>query len=117
MNTQRQLALSNALDAILDVLISQYQPGKVILFGSLANDSVGDWSDIDLLIVKDTPLPFYQRLREVALLCPAWVGVDFLVYTPNELNQMIAEHNPFVVEEIIGKGRVIYERQPAPSMA
>jgi uncharacterized protein len=115
MNT-RQQQLSRALSDILRTLTGEYLAEKVILFGSLANDTVSEWSDLDLVIVKETTKPFLQRLREVALLCRPAVGVDFLVYTPQEFAQMIADQNPFIVDEVLGKGRVLYERRPGAGM-
>ena len=97
-------------------LAAEYRPEKVILFGSMAQASVGEWSDLDLVIIKDTSKPFLQRLKEVALLCRAPVGVDFLVYTPSEFDQMIAERNPFILEEVVRKGKVLYERQSAATI-
>ena len=106
----RQLALKNALDQILRVLAEKYQPQKVILFGSMATGEIREWSDIDLVIIKETPKRFLARLKEVALLCQSPVGVDYLVYTPREFEQLVAENNPFIQIEIIQKGKVIYER-------
>ena len=83
----------------------------------MADGDVGKWSDLDLVIIKETTKPFIQRSEEAALLCMAPVGVDYLVYTPDEYARMIAEGNPFVVEEIEQKGKVLYERQPAAAMA
>ncbi len=117
MNTLRQKKLAEALDHILRVLTTQYQPDKIILFGSMASAEVSEWSDLDLVIIKDTLLPFIQRLEEIALLCRVNVGVDYLVYTPQEFEQMIAEKNPFVVNEIVRKGKVLYERQLAAALA
>lgn len=116
MNTKRHEKLTEALDHILSILISQYQPEKVMLIGSMSTATVGEWSDIDLVIIKETSLPFLQRLKEVALLCQAPVGVDFLVYTPDEFKQMIAEGNPFILEEVLDKGKVLYE-QPVEAVA
>lgn len=116
MNEERQAGLNQALERILLTLTAEYRPEKVILFGSMAQASVGEWSDLDLVIIKDTPKPFLQRLKEVALLCQASVGVDFLVYTPGEFDQMIAERNPFIVEEVLRKGKVLYERQSAATV-
>jgi predicted nucleotidyltransferase len=110
MNTERYQTLSAALEHILHVLTTQYQPEKVILFGSMAEGAVGDWSDIDLVIIKDTPQSFLQRLKEVALLCRVPVSVDYLVYTPDEFAQMAADNNPFIVKEILQKGKILYER-------
>lgn len=109
---KRQRELSQALKNILQVLAAEYGPEKVILFGSLANDDVHEWSDLDVVVVRDTPKPFLQRLREVALLCRAPVGVDFLVYAPREFAEMTADRNPFILEEVLRKGKVVYERRP-----
>lgn len=106
-----------ALEQVMHILTTQYQPEKVILFGSLAGGTVGEWSDIDLVIIKDTSLPFLQRLKEVALLCFVAEGIDYLVYTPDEFAQMIAEKNPFVLKEIIEKGKVLYERHAVEAVA
>lgn len=116
VHTERHIELTRALDDILAVLKAEYRPEKILLYGSMATSMVGEWSDIDLVIIKQTSLPFLQRLKEVALLCHAPVGVDFLVYTPDEFEQMIAERNPFILEEVIQKGKVLFE-QPVEAMA
>jgi len=113
MNAERQARLADALDHIMQELVRRYRPEKVILFGSMASERVSEWSDLDLVVIKDTPQPFLQRLKEVALLCRAPVGVDYLVYTPGEFDQMIADRNPFILQEVVAKGKVLYERRPA----
>ncbi len=45
------------------------------------------------------------------------VGVDYLVYTPTEFSQLIRDNNPFVIEEIVHNGKVLYERTPIPAMS
>ena len=117
MDTERREKLNRALDQILQKLIASYQPEKVILFGSLVSDDVEAWSDLDLVIIKETSRPFLQRLKEVALLCQPSIGVDFLVYTPDEFARMLAQENPFILEEVVKKGKVLYDRQPAGSVA
>ena len=117
MNQKRHTELSVALHAILEKLINEYRSEKIILFGSLATGNVSEWSDIDLAIIKETPKPFVDRSVEAALLCRAPVGVDYLVYTPKEFSQLLLDKNPFVVEEIVHKGKVLYERTTVPTMA
>ncbi len=117
MNEERWAKLQSALDHILQTLISDYQPIRIILFGSMATGNVHEWSDLDLVIIKETDLPFFSRLKQVALLCDVWVGTDYLVYTPKEFQEMIADNNLFIVNEIIGKGKVLYEHKPVPSLA
>lgn len=88
----------------------------VTLFGSMARGNVGEWSDLDLLIVKETSDSFLERSREVAMLCRALVGVDYLVYTPDELDEMIERGNPFLLEAL-KEGRTLYERHADPILA
>ncbi len=113
----REATLQETLDQILETIIVHYRPEKIILFGSLASGQVGEWSDLDLVIIKETDKPFLQRSEEVALLCMAPVGIDYLVYTPAEFAQMIASRNPFIVEEVLQKGKVLYEREPMAALA
>ena len=75
------------MSRIIDVLVNNYNPQKIILFGSLANGNVHEYSDIDLVVIKDSDKNFYERLKEVALLTlPKFVGADILVYTQKNLS-------------------------------
>ena len=104
------MILSKELKGIVNILKEKYQPEKIILFGSLANGRIGEWSDIDLVIIKDTPKRFMERLKEVIKLTMPEVGVDFLVYTPDEVEQAIQENRLFLKKEILARGQVVYNR-------
>ncbi|MEZ4860997.1 MAG: nucleotidyltransferase domain-containing protein [Caldilineaceae bacterium] len=117
MNKKRHAELLHTLDTILDKLVNEYHSEKIILFGSLVTGNVNEWSDIDLAIIKETSKSFIDRSVEAALLCLAPVGVDYLVYTPKEFSQLIRDKNPFVLEEIVNKGKVLYERTAISAVA
>lgn len=117
MNQPRLKVLRHNLQRIVQTLTIHYQPQKIILFGSMVAGDVGEWSDLDLVVIKETNKPFLQRLKEIALLCQSPVGVDFFVYTPDEFEQMVSEGNTFIIQEVLGKGKIVYERQPTPAMA
>lgn len=88
-----------------------YQPERVYLFGSWARGEEDDLSDLDVVVIKRTTLPFFERLREVAKALPLEAGgVDVLVYTPDEFEAMQREGNAFA-EMIAEEGRLIYARQ------
>lgn len=99
--------LQENLARILAALRAHYHPEQVIVFGSLASGNITETSDIDLLVVKQTDKRFFDRIREVVSICDYNVGVDFLVYTPKELAEA-AQNNPFVRDEILSKGKVVY---------
>jgi predicted nucleotidyltransferase len=89
--------------------LRRYDPDKIILFGSYARGDADEYSDIDLLIIKQTDQPFLARLDEVARLIDPPRHVEALVYTPAELEQMIQQGNDFILTAL-EDGKVIYEK-------
>lgn len=106
----RALKLRAELNRITEILRTQYFPEEVILFGSFAQERIDESSDIDLVIIKQTNKRFIDRIGEVIELCHPKMAVDFIVYTPEEFCNLKKEEN-FIKEEVIGKGKVIYERR------
>ena len=105
----RRRLLEAELQRYLALLRDHYRPERVLLFGSLAVGDTGEWSDIDLVIIKETNQRFLDRIKEVMQLLRPRVGVDILVYTPAEFARL-SQERAFVRDEIMGKGRVVYER-------
>lgn len=84
-------------------------PVQVILFGSAARGEMDAWSDVDLIVVRPTDLPFLDRAREVTPLLRKALGrsADVLVYTPEEFEEM-KERNVGIVAMALEEGvRVI----------
>jgi len=100
------------LATIVQRLVQRYRPEKIILFGSAAAGTADAYSDIDLLVVKQTNDGYFDRIGKVRRLLDTWQPLDIFVLTPRELNKAVTENRYFVVEEVLKKGRVIYERQP-----
>jgi len=96
---------------MVEILIREYEPEKLILFGSAAQGEVHEWSDLDLVVIKRTDKPMLERIEEVLRLVRPKVGLDVLVYTPEEMEDLITERRVFVLDEIIYKGAVAYERR------
>jgi predicted nucleotidyltransferase len=82
----------------------------VLLFGSVARGEIREWTDLDLVVVADTDLPFYERTRRILNSVQPKVGMDVIVYTPVEWDEL-KHTRSFVKQEIIHKGRVVYERE------
>jgi predicted nucleotidyltransferase len=104
----RQALLEAKLERFLPLLLEHYDPERILLFGSLASGETEAWSDIDLVIVRETSRRFLDRTEVMQVLRPG-VGVDILVYTPAEFAQLSQEW-AFVRDEIAGKGKVLYEQ-------
>ena len=102
--------MEKKLNKLLQALQS-YHPQRIILFGSVARGEADADSDLDVLVIKDTTDPFVHRLEEMAKLCPPGVHADILVYTPDELRQMVDDGNPFILQAL-QEGRTVYEAGP-----
>lgn len=83
---------------------------RIYLFGSHARGEADDDSDVDLVVIKESELPFFDRLREAAACVePGW-PVDLLVYTPAEFERMEKEGNAFV-EMVREEGVLVHGEQ------
>lgn len=108
-SAERRVELEQELARFLPLLAGPGGAEKVILFGSLARNEGREDSDLDLVVVKKTSLPFWRRIAEVRRLLKPRVAADVLVYTPDEFAELSAER-PFVRDEVVRDGRVVYER-------
>ncbi|MFH1442255.1 MAG: nucleotidyltransferase domain-containing protein [Candidatus Omnitrophota bacterium] len=87
----------------------EYQPEKIILFGSQVYGHPTKDSDIDLFIIKESNKRRIERFCEVRKIIRDIKGVSVqpIVFTKKELNRRLAIGDEFI-KEIIGKGEVLY---------
>ena len=105
----RRTLLQQEVERYVQILKEKEQPDKVILFGSLATGNVHEWSDIDLVVIKPTGLPFLKRTRALRKTIDPQVALEILCYTPEEFAQLCTERR-FFRDEILSKGKVLYDR-------
>ena len=94
------------------MLAERYHPDQIILFGSYASGLARPDSDIDVLIVKATDRPFFQRLTDVRrLVSEVRRGYAFepIVVTPQELRRRLDRGDQFL-SGIIEEGRLLYAK-------
>jgi len=100
----------DVIQRIVEKLVSGYEPLKVILFGSYAYGDPTPDSDIDLLIIKETPERFIDRwvtVRRILSDPKRMVPLETLVLTPQEVSRRLAIGDQFLAE-IMEKGEVLY---------
>jgi uncharacterized protein len=98
------------LQRMLQKLIAEYAPEKVILFGSYAYGVPGPDSDIDLLIIKETADRFLDRWTTVQRILTGThrtLPVETLVLTLQEIAHRLTIGDQFIAE-ILQKGKVVY---------
>jgi predicted nucleotidyltransferase len=102
------LALTD-LAARLQPILEKHHALRAIVFGSFARTEESRHSDLDLIVIQDTPKRFLDRydglLRDIAQAVPDR-DIDLLVYTPQELERMVGR--PFIATAL-REGKTIYE--------
>jgi predicted nucleotidyltransferase len=99
---------SYALSNIVNRIVEEIKPLRVILFGSVARNSMGEDSDIDLLVVmpegthrRHTAQLLYKNIRNVG------VPFDILVVTNSDLEKY-KDTAGFIYREILADGKEVY---------
>lgn len=83
--TARAELLRQELTRFIEHVTQLMQPECIILFGSLATGQVDEGSDLDLVVVADTTLPFYERIKHVLHSVRPRVGMDVLGLYPSRM--------------------------------
>lgn len=80
------LNMQYLINKAVQVIIELYDPDEIILFGSYAKGDENLHSDIDLLIIKSTPLLRQNRGLDIILHLKRYPQkFDLLFYTPLEI--------------------------------
>ncbi|MCL5771416.1 MAG: nucleotidyltransferase domain-containing protein [Actinobacteria bacterium] len=103
----------NIIEKITFVLVKKYEPDKIILLGSYANESFKKDSDIDLLVIKDTEkknrIDRFVEVKKIIYNPKLKIPVSPIVLTKDELQKRLDIGDGFI-KEIVGKGKVLYEK-------
>jgi len=94
----------------IDQIIKNYDPEKVILFGSRVKNNFNEDSDYDVLIIKDTKTRRLNRREEALKDIYLKVPIDLLILTPYEIEYLKMNESAFL-NEIFAQGIVIYEKR------
>ncbi len=93
-------------------IVKEYQPEKIILFGSYAWGKPNEDSDVDLFILKNTDKPRLERERELRKsLFSSDFPLDIIVYTPKEAEKSINENRNLFIEDIVRNGKILYKKE------
>jgi predicted nucleotidyltransferase len=106
----RRAAWTERLTAELARLVAELgrQPDveRVLVFGSLARGEARLHSDLDLVVIQRSELPFRERLEFLYRLLRPRVSTDLLAYTPEEWTTMCAEHA--FAKRVEREGKTLY---------
>ena len=106
----RSREMCEIINRMVEKLVAEYAPQRIVLFGSYAYGNPGPDSDIDFLIIKETKERFIDRWVTVHHILTGThqsLPLEPLVLTPQELEKRLAIGDQFIAE-ILEKGEVLY---------
>ena len=99
----------NILAEIVQKVVEEAVPEKIILFGSRAKEEQTKESDYDICVLKKGVLHKRKLAQRIYLALDINAPVDVIVETPERFNKL--KTNPFLIYHDIAKyGRVVYEK-------
>jgi predicted nucleotidyltransferase len=105
--------LERYLAAVTAALVVSFTPDRILLFGSFARADQNRASDLDLVVIAESGLPFCDRIGEALSACYAAstrLAVEALVYTQEEWRRMLESGSSFA-QLVEREGRVLYDRE------
>ncbi|MBI4825495.1 MAG: nucleotidyltransferase domain-containing protein [Nitrospirae bacterium] len=92
-------------------IVENFNPEKIILFGSSAKGTQTKESDMDLLVIMDSKQRPAKRSMDISKVCrPKFISMDIMVRTPEEIKRRL-QMGDYFIKEIIKKGKVLYARK------
>jgi len=97
------------IQATADRIVREFDPERVVLFGSHADGTAGRDSDVDLLVV----LPFrekpFRKSLEILNAIDVRFPIDLIARPPEDVDRRYREGDP-LIREALDRGKVLYER-------
>lgn len=105
---QRERIPQEAIDEVVRQIAEKFHPQKIILFGSYARGNPHPESDVDLLVVMETPLKEVEQAIKICLQIEYRFGLDLIVHTPQKLAERV-DMGDWFLRDVLDEGRVVYE--------
>ncbi len=99
----------NIVEELARKIASEFDPEKIILFGSYAYGTPKDYSDVDLLVIMPFEGSAFRKSLDIANRLDPPFYVDFVVRSPDDAARRYREGDP-LIREALNRGRVLYER-------
>ena len=98
----------NKIQSACNRIVGHFHPEKIILFGSYAQGTPSEDSDVDLLIVMRNIKNEINKAVEIRMAADLDFPSDILVRTPEKIQSRI-EMGDFFMKNITTHGKTLYE--------
>jgi len=97
------------IQSVVDDIVKQFYPDKIILFGSYAYGQPTKDSDIDLMVIMSFEGRAIEKALEIKRAIHMPFPCDLIAKTPDEVSKRYQEYDP-ITRSAVNKGIILYER-------
>jgi len=114
LGTARDWAKSMvALNSVIELserIAKEFDPERIILFGSYAYGTPGEDSDVDLLVIMPFEGSGFDKSLEILERLDPRFAIDLVVRRPDDTDRRYRELDP-LIRDALDQGRILYERK------
>ena len=103
------VAMTDILE-IAELIKRDFQPERIILFGSYANGTPTPDSDVDLLVILPFDGKSFWKSLEIANRVNPRFATDVIARRPDDTARRYAQGDP-LIRDAIDHGKILYERR------
>jgi uncharacterized protein len=104
-----ELILPETINGVIQAIVENFDPEKIIIFGSYVTDNPTVDSDLDIMVIMESDQPRHLRSIPIQLLFrPMPCSMDILVFTPAEVDYWNSTVN-HIITEAFRTEKVVYE--------
>ena len=97
-----------SIKELTDRIAREFNPEKIILFGSHVSGSAGEDSDVDLLVILPFEGQATRKSAEILRRVQPRIPVDLIVRRPDDVRERL-KWKDFFLREIMERGKTLYE--------
>jgi len=102
------MVFEDKLNEFVERISHGLNPKAILVFGSVAKGTATEDSDLDLMIIMDTDMTYYERTLAVRkCIGITTIPIDILAFTPEEIEEGRTREGS-IISEVLSTGRVIY---------
>ncbi len=102
------MATLKEIRQVSDRIAEEFDPQRIVLFGSYAYGTPRSGSDVDLLVVMSYRGHSARMAARIANQIDTKLPIELVVRTPTEIRRRLKWNDPFL-KEILSRGKVLYE--------
>jgi predicted nucleotidyltransferase len=109
INKRKRIPM-RTIRALAKHIAEKFDPEEILLFGSHAYGKPQSWSDVDLLVIMDTPKGEVETSLEIYESLPRITFSLDIIVRPREVIERRKKLGDWFLIDVTEKGKVLYER-------